>query len=241
MTTVTLVPILDDNYCYIIETTDGEAIVIDPGEAAPVIAYLKRENFTPTTILNTHYHGDHTAGNSALRERYACPVLGPEKERGKIQSLTGTLKDGDILSLGDGKEDIHVMETPGHTSGAMCFYLPRGGILFTGDTLFSLGCGRIFDGTAAQYWDSLQKISALPDETLLYCGHEYTETNAAFCLSIEQDNIDLQQRAEEVSTLRTQGKPTLPVILGLEKKTNVFLRAGSAERFATLRALKDRF
>jgi len=239
MTTVTLIPILEDNYAYILETTGGAVAVVDAGDSGPVIAYLDQHHLTPSYILNTHHHGDHVAGNAALREKYACPVLGAEKERAKIQTLTNGLKDGDIIKLG--KKNIHVIETPGHTAGAICYYLPASGLLFTGDTLFSLGCGRIFDGTAQEYWESFQKICALPDETLIYCGHEYTQSNAAFCLSIEADNTDLRRRVEEVNILRAENKATLPVTLGLEKKTNVFLRAGSAERFKTLRALKDRF
>ncbi len=240
MTTVTLIPVLRDNYCYILETPDGACVVIDAGEADPVIAYLERRHLIPAFILNTHHHGDHTAGNSALQARYACDIYGPEKELRQIPSLTKTLKDKDILPLGM-QENIHIIETSGHTQGALCYHLPASHILFTGDTLFSMGCGRLMGGTAEQFWQSLQKISALPDETLIYCGHEYTQNNGAFGLHIEPDNPDIQRRMQEVEHLRAQGKPTLPVTLGMEKKTNVFLRAESAVRFAQLRHEKDGF
>lgn len=232
---IDLIPVLNDNYTYLLQDAEGCVAIVDPGEAAPVIDALESRGLTPDWILNTHHHGDHIGGNKALKEKYGCKIAGPAVDTHRIDSLDRELKEGDAI-LG-----AQVLETPGHTSGHIVFFFPEAKALFSGDTLFSMGCGRLFEGTATQMWHSLGKILALPDDTQIYCGHEYTQANGAFCLSVEADNKDLQERMAEVEKLRAAGKPTIPVSLETEKKTNVFLRARSAERFAEIRKLKDNF
>ena len=236
MTTITLIPVLNDNYAYLIET-DTVTAIVDPGEAQPVIDALEAKGKTLDLILNTHHHGDHIAGNEALVEKYGARLIGPAAEVKRIDGMDKTVAEGDRFDIGN--EPVDVFETPGHTSGHIVFYLPQTKALFSGDTLFSMGCGRLFEGTPDQMWQSLQKIMSLPDDTQIYCGHEYTKANGTFCLNIEPDNGDLKQRVDDVIALREAGQPTLPVTLSKEKKTNVFLRAGSAQRFAEIRAAKD--
>lgn len=236
MTTITLIPVLNDNYAYLIET-DTVTAIVDPGEAPPVIDALEAKGKSLDLILNTHHHGDHIAGNDALIEKYGATLIGPAAESARIKGMDKTVAEGDRFEIGG--EAVEVLETPGHTSGHVVFYLPQAKALFSGDTLFSMGCGRLFEGTPDQMWQSLQKIMALPDDTQIYCGHEYTKANGMFCMNIEPDNGDLKQRMDDVVTLREAGQPTLPVTLGKEKKTNAFLRAGSAQRFAEIRAAKD--
>jgi hydroxyacylglutathione hydrolase len=238
MTTVSLIPVLNDNYAYFLEADSGACAIVDPGEAGPVIAFLDERALRPSLIFNTHHHSDHTGGNAALISRYGCDLAAPASEKARIPGITIPLTEGTALSFGG--ESLRVLETPGHTAGHICLYFPQSGLLFSGDTLFSMGCGRLFEGTAAQMWDSLGKIMALPDETQIFCGHEYTLTNGKFCLRIEPGNNDLQSRIRAAEGLRAEGKPTLPVTLALEKETNVFLRAGSAARFAELRLMKDK-
>jgi hydroxyacylglutathione hydrolase len=238
MIKVHILPVLKDNYTYILESGNAVAIV-DPGEAAPVIAYLDSHNLKPTLIFNTHHHGDHIAGNTEIIAYYRCKLAGPKAEIARIPNMDILLSEAEEFSFAG--ESVRILETPGHTSGHICLYFPSSKILFTGDTLFSLGCGRLFEGDAQTMWNSLQKIITLPDDTLIYCGHEYTISNGRFCLSIEPENAALQTRMREVETLRAENKPTLPVTLGTEKKTNVFLNAKTAENFGRLRLLKDVF
>ncbi|MCB1839115.1 MAG: hydroxyacylglutathione hydrolase, partial [Alphaproteobacteria bacterium] len=186
MIDVTIIPVLEDNYAYLLRSQDRLTAVVDPGEAGPIIDYLEANALTLDYILNTHHHGDHTAGNAALKKKYGSTVLGPEKERGRIPVLDRGLSEGEVFSFG--QEEMKIMETPGHTLGAICFYFPDSLCLFTGDTLFLMGCGRLFEGTPAQMYQSLKKIAALPDDVLIYCGHEYTLEATDFCLSIEPDN-----------------------------------------------------
>lgn len=234
---IKLIPLLKDNYACLLQDDSGKVAVVDPSEAAPVKAVLEEYGLKLDYILNTHHHGDHTGGNQELKAAYGCKVVGPAADARRIAGLDFGLKDGDIFELGESA--ARIIETPGHTSGHICFYFESDKALFCGDTLFSMGCGRLFEGTAAQMWHSLCKIMALPDETMIYCGHEYTLANGAFCLKIEPENPELQKRMEEVRRLRAKGLPTIPVTLAQEKDTNVFLRAGSAERFAEIRAAKD--
>lgn len=236
MLSVTLLPILSDNYCYLLHGAHSLAI-IDAGDAAPVIDYLESNALTPTHIFNTHHHGDHVGGNKTLKEKYNIPLFAPALEAEKIGNVTTPLHDSDIIHF-DG-EEIHIITTAGHTMGHICFHAPQSKILFSGDTLFSMGCGRLFEGSAEEMFHSLQRLKALPDNTKIYCGHEYTQTNAKFCLSHDASNSDLKQRYKEVKNLRTQNKPTLPTTIGLEKQTNIFLRAPDAATFQHLRTLKD--
>jgi hydroxyacylglutathione hydrolase len=230
------IPLLKDNYAYLL-TSGAENALIDPSEAEPVIALLDSRGIRLQAILNTHHHGDHTGGNLALKQKYGCRIYGPAAEASRIPGIDAGLKEGDVLKIGGG--EARILSTPGHTLGHICAWFPADGALFCGDTLFSMGCGRLFEGTAAQMWDSLEKIMALPDETLIYCGHEYTLANGAFCREVEPGNQDIADRMEQARRLRNEGKPSIPSTLATEKKTNVFLRAGNAARFAEIRTLKD--
>ncbi|MEX0951233.1 MAG: hydroxyacylglutathione hydrolase, partial [Gammaproteobacteria bacterium] len=206
-----------------------------------------------THILNTHHHWDHTGGNLALKKATGCTVIGPHSEAGRIPGLDTAVADGDVIEFGGHR--IEVLETSGHTSGHVVYYLPEEKLAFVGDTLFAMGCGRLFEGSAEQMWHSLQKIMAWPDDTRLYCAHEYTEANASFALTVEPENTELQHRAKEVRGLRAENQPTIPTTLIREKATNPFLRVDSPairsrlemknarpeEVFARIRALKDNF
>ena len=237
MMKVTLLPILNDNYAYILEVEDGSCAVVDPGEAEPIITYLDENSLSPVYILNTHHHGDHIAGNAALKNKYGAVVVGPEAERGRIKELDQGLQDGDVFSFHG--HDAEIIACPGHTSGGISFYFKEDKVLFSGDTLFSMGCGRLFEGTPQQMFSSLERLAALPDDTLVYCGHEYTLSNAEFCLSVDAENAALRGRYDDVVRARENHQPTIPVSLGVEKQTNVFLRAKNADDFARLRLLKD--
>ncbi len=219
---IELLPILSDNYAYKLTSDNGCVAVLDPGVFVDV---GERCDY----VLNTHHHWDHTDGNAEMIERYGAELIAPDNV-------------GDVFDF-DGHE-AQIIRTAGHTMDGISYYFAAAndgaGAVFTGDTLFSMGCGRLFEGTPADMWASFEKLMALPDETLVYCGHEYTRANAGFCLKIEPDNVTLRERIAEVKKLRAEGKPSIPTSIGLEKATNVFLRAGNAERFAELRALKDK-
>ena len=239
MIDVTIIPILRDNYAYLLHAPEGATAILDAGESAPIISVLESKNLTPTMILSTHHHGDHVAGNEALKEKYACQLFAPEGDSAKMTGVDKTLCEGDSVMIGNTK--AYIIAARGHTAGGMCVYVPDAQALFTGDTLFSMGCGRLFEGTAQEMFDTLQKIAALPVDTMIYCGHEYTLTNGAFALSLAPDNPDIQARIRESQDLRTRNLPTLPVSLATEKKTNPFLKAKSAEDFAALRKKRDVF
>ncbi len=211
----------DDNYIWLIgcERQDSVAIV-DPGDDAPVIDYLEQHGLTPSAILITHHHGDHTGGVSELVARYKIPVYGPAGER--IPALTHPLVEGDRVELAGCELSLQVFDTPGHTRGHICYY--GHGALFSGDTLFTAGCGRLFEGTAEQMYHSLEKLRTLPDDTLLYCAHEYTRANLSFAVVAEPENVQIATRAEEVKRLRAASKPTVPATMAMEKATNPFLR-----------------
>ena len=240
MIKVTLVPILphNENYAYLLEADNGEVAVVDPGEAAPFIEILEHRNLKPDVILITHHHWDHIDGLPDMLRWHKCPVAGPSKEKTRIQPLDILLDETSEFSFGG--ERVQIIETPGHTHGHICFYFPESGFILAADAMFSMGCGRLFEGTPEEMWGSLQKISTLPDNTQIYCGHEYTLSNAQFCLGIEPENEALQKRLKEVEGMVVENKPTLPVSLAIEKQTNIFLRAETPEKFAELRALKDR-
>ena len=234
---IEIIPLLEDNYAYLLISDDGEIAVIDPAQAEPIIKRLEEKNLKLDYILNTHHHWDHTGGNIELKEKYNCQIIAPAAEQKRIEQIDIALREGDHFEFGS--HSAQIIETPGHTSGHICFYFEQARALFCGDTLFSMGCGRLFEGTADQMWQSLKKIMNYPDDTKIYCGHEYTMGNGMFCLNIEPDNEDLIARMEEVKALREQDLPTIPSTLEIEKKTNAFLRAGSATRFAEIRSLKD--
>jgi hydroxyacylglutathione hydrolase len=255
-----------NNYGVIIRDAakDVTAAIDTPDERA-IRAELDRLGLQLTHIFTTHHHHDHVEGHAALRRDMACIVVGAEKDRDRIPGIDVTVQQGDIFAFG--RFEVHVLETPGHTSGHVSYYLPNvepaslldfgdgAGAAFVGDTLFSVGCGRIGESTAGTMWQSLQKIAALPPRTLIYCGHEYTQNNIAFALTVEPGNADLLARKLEVEEGLARGKPSLPVRLESELKTNPFLRphspeirahlgmpdAPDAEVFAELRRRKDRF
>jgi hydroxyacylglutathione hydrolase len=249
-----LFPCLQDNYGVLVhDPSTGATASIDAPEAAPVEAALKATGWKLTDILVTHHHADHTAGISALKERHRCKVTAPAAEAARIPAVDAQVKEGDVVSVGSLK--ARVIETPGHTLGQVNYFFPDDKLLFAGDTLFSIGCGRVIEGTPPGMWQSLLKLRALPDDTQMYCGHEYTAANIRFAKTIEPDNKDLLAREKEVERLRAAGKPTLPALMGNEKKENVFLRADvpavaaavglagkpAAEVFAEVRARKNKF
>ncbi|KAG6663858.1 hypothetical protein CIPAW_02G051900 [Carya illinoinensis] len=222
------VPCLKDNYAYLLHDVDTDTVgAVDPSEAIPIIDALRRRNQNLTYILNTHHHYDHTGGNAELKERYGAKVIGSAIDRDRIPGIDIILNDGDKWMFAG--HEVLVMETPGHTRGHISFYFPGSGAIFTGDTLFSLSCGKLFEGTPEQMLSSLQKILSLPDETNIYCGHEYTLSNSKFALSIEPQNEALKSYAAHVAHLRSKGLPTIPTTLSIEKSCNPFLRTSSME------------
>ena len=239
MINVTIIPVLKDNYTYLLRSDNGQTAIVDPGEAGPVIEELERQGLTLDYVLNTHHHWDHTDGNAELIKHTGAKLVGPASETQRIEAMDILLDESSRFEFGG--ETVTILETPGHTSGHICFYFPESKLVFTGDTLFLMSCGRLFEGTAEEMWSSLTKVMSLPEDTLIYCGHEYTVSNAEFCLHVEPDNQDLIHRYEYVKDLRADGKPTMPATVEIEKKTNVMVRAGSAERFKEIRDLKDNF
>jgi len=226
---IDIVPCLKDNYAYLVQA-DGLCAVIDPSEAGPVETALAARGVKLTHILNTHHHWDHCGGNEALKARTGALVVGPGMERERIPGIDlGVDETGFRL----GGRTVQVLEVPAHTRGAVAYVF--GDAVFTGDTLFAMGCGRLFEGTAAMMLASLAKLAALPDATKVYCGHEYTMSNGRFALTLEPGNRALAERVRAVEALRAAGKPTVPSTIGLEKQTNPFLRTGSAEIRATLK------
>ena len=212
----------EDNYIYfVIRENSNEAAVIDPADAGPVLAFAEARGLKIVEIWNTHHHGDHVGGNRELVATTGAYVRGPLRER--IPSIDQRLSDGDTFTFG--AREVEVLDIPGHTIGHIGFYVPSIPVLFCGDTLFSMGCGRLFEGTPTMMWESLSKIRALPDDTWICCAHEYTLTNGTFALTVDQENIDLRARVAEVRSLRRENKPTVPCLLGVEKRTNPFLRA----------------
>lgn len=221
------IPTRSDNYVYLIrESGQGKVGVVDPSDAEPVIEALDRLGWTLTHILNTHHHNDHTGGNLELKEKYGCEVVGPLADHDRIAGIDIDVADGDTYTFGDAVAKVY--DTPGHTRGHIGFWFEESKALFCGDTLFALGCGRVFEGTFEQMWESLGKLRALPDDTMVYCAHEYTQANAKFAVTIESGNQALIDRAAEIDALRAENKRTVPSLLGLEKETNPFLRADVA-------------
>ena len=237
---VVRIPALQDNYIWLAhDGASGETVVIDPAEAAPVLAAADARGWRIGQIWNTHWHRDHTGGNAGVKAATGCTVTGPLAEAAKIPTLDRTVRDGDEVRLGGfvGR----VMEVPAHTAGHIAFHLPEAGIAFVGDTLFAMGCGRLFEGTAAQMWGNLRRLGALPPETLVYCAHEYTQSNGRYALTAEPDNQAIVARMREVDAARARGEATVPTTIALEQATNPFLRAGSVEELARRRAAKDAF
>lgn len=247
-------PCLNDNYGVLIHDADKNVTAtIDTPEVAPIEAALAEKGWTLTHILNTHHHGDHTGGNAELKAKTGCTITGPKPEAAKIPGLDTAVGEGDTYDFGG--HVAQIIETPGHTLGHIAYYFAEDGVAFVGDTLFALGCGRVFEGTMDQMWSGLQKLMTLPVETTVYCGHEYTLANAAFAITIEPDNQELVERVKQIEALRADSKPTVPTTLDVELRTNPFLRPASpgvqkqlgmvgadpAAVFAEVRRRKDNF
>ena len=254
MLKVNIIPCLQDNYSYIIQDSNTNTIgVIDPSEFTPIDNFIKKKFNKIDFILNTHHHFDHTGGNLELKKKYDCRIIGSAKDEGRIPGIDVKLQDNDILKFGN--INFKIILVPGHTSGHICFYSEEEKIIFTGDTLFSLGCGRVFEGTYSQMLSSLNRIKGLSKETYIYCGHEYTKKNLDFCSKIEFDNHFLKKKKSWVDLKITRKEPTLPVTLEEELNTNIFLRCNAhslkktlgmenspeLEIFKKLRDLKDSF
>jgi hydroxyacylglutathione hydrolase len=237
--TVQPVPILSDNYAWLLrETETGAVAIVDPADAAGVAPALEAAGRCDLIIL-THHHPDHTAGTDEVRARWGCPVAGAAADAHRLPKLDIAVRAGDRVKLGNAEAEV--IDVPGHTRGHIAYFFASGAVLLSGDTLFSVGCGRLLEGTAEEMFASLKKLNALPDQTLVACGHEYTESNIRFALTVEPDNMALHARALEVKQLRSAGRPTLPVMLAQERATNPFLRAPTAARLAEIRTAKDNF
>ncbi len=237
---VTAIPMLTDNYSWLIkDSVSGKIGIIDPAEAPPAIPAIEAAGGHLDFIFLTHHHGDHIDGAPELAKRYGAKVVGNACDAHRLPKLDIPVREGDEVKFG--AASARVIDTPAHTLGHIAYYFADGGLLFCGDTMFSMGCGRLFEGTAADMYESLQKFAELPPETLVCAGHEYTQSNAKFAISVDPENTALQARVKEVDALRREGKATLPVRLGVEVATNPFLRALDAQSLGRLRSAKDNF
>jgi len=251
---ITPIPCLTDNYAYIISDSDYKTVgVVDPSEADPVIAFLEKKNLKLNYILNTHHHFDHIGGNIQLKKKYNARIVGYLEDKHRIPGIDITLKDNERWNFGN--STVKILHIPGHTLGHICYFFEKEKIAFTGDTLFSLGCGRIFEGDHKQMLISLNKIKKLPKDTNIYCGHEYTYRNAEFCMKYDGENLELNKKFEKIKKLRANNLPTIPTKLEDELKSNIFLRCDQNDLkiklnmknqedfkvFKTVRDLKDSF
>lgn len=247
-------PCLSDNYGFLVrDVASGYVASIDTPDVDAVNAALAEKGWSLTHIFNTHHHFDHAGGNEVLKAHWGCQIVGAANDAERIPGIDKGLLDGDTFLLGE--SEARVLEVPGHTVGHIAFYFAGDGVAFVGDTLFALGCGRLFEGTPAQMWNSLGKLLALPDDTIVYCAHEYTQANANFALSVDPENEALVARAADIARIRAEGLPTVPTSIALEKATNPFLRpaadtlrrslnmtsATDVEVFAETRRRKDSF
>ncbi len=245
-------PCLSDNYGYLVhDPASGETACIDTPDADEYLRQAQAKGWTITQIWNTHWHPDHAGGNAAIKAATGCKVSAPVVDADKIEAIDRKVRDGDLVTLGE--HTAAVIDVSGHTMGHIAYHLPDAGVAFVGDSLFALGCGRMFEGTAPQFWDSLKRIRALPVDTTVYCAHEYTAANAKFALHADPENAALRDYAEEITRKRSRNEPTVPFPLRRELETNPFLRADAPEMqakwggdlphetFAALRVAKDNF
>jgi hydroxyacylglutathione hydrolase len=233
------IPVLSDNYVWLMHDAEsGETVVIDPGVADPVLAAAQALGWRITQIWNTHWHADHTGGNAAIKAATGCTITGPD-ENGRIPTLDRIVAEGDTVTIGGHVADV--IAVPAHTAGHIALHLAEDGIVFVGDTLFAMGCGRLFEGTAAQMFDAMTRLRAMPPETIVYCAHEYTQSNGRYALVAEPGNAAIVARMRDVDAARAAGRATVPTTIALERETNPFLRAADAEELARRRAEKDAF
>ena len=237
---VEIIPCLQDNYSYlIIDESNKTASVIDPSEAKPIINFIEKENINLKYILNTHHHFDHIGGNKDLKKKYNSVVIGYKDDASRIPGIDILLKNNQIWKADN--FEAKIMHIPGHTTGHISFHFFKEKLIFTGDTLFSLGCGKIFEGTYQDMFDSLNQIKKLPQDTKIYCGHEYTLQNSKFCIKHDPENLNLKNKIVEIKKKLENNIPTIPSTLKEENECNIFLRAKDVESFSKLRDLKDNF
>ena len=233
------IPALTDNYIWLMhDAASGETVVIDPAESDAVLAAAADRGWRITQIWNTHWHADHTGGNAAIKAATGCRISGPH-ENGRIPTLDRIVAEGDTVTIGTHVADV--IAVPAHTAGHIAFHMAADGIVFVGDTLFAMGCGRLFEGTAADMFANMTRLKALPPETIVYCAHEYTQSNGRYALIAEPDNDAIVARMRDVNAARAAGRPTVPTTIALELATNPFLRAASVDQLAERRAAKDAF
>jgi hydroxyacylglutathione hydrolase len=240
MIEIVRIPVLSDNYVWLVhEPVSGETTVVDPAVAEPVLAEAAARGWRIGQIWNTHWHPDHTGGNAAIKAATGAFVTGPAAEAERIPTLDRQVSEGDRVALGSAEAEV--LEVPAHTAGHIAYHLPAELTVFVGDTLFAMGCGRLFEGTAEQMHSNLRRLAALPPETQVYCAHEYTLANARFAVTVEPDNAALTRRYAEVQQARASGAATVPTTIALEQATNPFMRAESAAQLADRRRAKDAF
>lgn len=234
------IPAFTDNYIWLVhDPVSAETIVVDPAQAEPVLAALAERGWQLSAIWNTHWHPDHTGGNAALKAATGCTVIAPAAEAAKIPTADRLVREGDTVAIGG--HAATVWEVPAHTAGHIAYHFAGDALIFVGDTLFAMGCGRLFEGTAEQMFANMRRLAALPDETLAYCAHEYTLSNGRYARAAEPDNAAIRERLALVERMRAAGEATVPTTIAAERATNPFLRATDARMLAERRAAKDSF
>lgn len=240
MLEIVRIPVLSDNYVWLVhDPASGETVVVDPALADPVIEAAAARGWRITQIWNTHWHGDHTGGNAAIKAATGCAITGPAAEAGRIATLDRLVGEGDEVRIG--AHIARVFEVPAHTAGHIAYHLAEDSVLFIGDTLFAMGCGRLFEGTPAQMFANMRRLEALPGDTQVYCAHEYTLANARYARVAEPDNRAISDRLLRVEAARAVNEATVPTTIAMERATNPFMRAGTVEELALRRAAKDAF